>query len=299
MVATTGQHSQLLAPGLRKIFFDSYGREHPQEIGVFLNMQTSRRNYEDDYEMAGLGTMPEKAEGTPTQYADATPGTTKRYTHTAFGLGFRATREANDDDLYGPIRKMSAKLGKAGRHVREVRGANVLNNAFSTSYVGFKASTALCSTSHALLKGGTASNTPSTATQLSMAGLEAALIAIDGWVDEDGIPIVAIPRRILIPSDLQFIAEELVRSPLQPESANNAVNPIAGKGMSIHVLHYLTSTTAWWVQCDEHDMNFIERVGLEFQSGDDFDTGDAKFKSYQRFSTGFGDWRGLYGDEGV
>lgn len=299
MTMMTGGHSNLLAPGLRTIFFDKYN-EYPPEYIKFLNSKTSKRNYEEDYEMSGLGSMLEKPEGNATQYADPKPGTKKRYTHTSFGLGFRCTREMHDDDLYGPAKKMASMLGKAGRIVREVKGVNVLDNAFSTSYVGFKAAIALCSASHTTLNGAaTLSNTPSAAAQLSMAALEAALIAIDGWEDEDGFPAVFIPKKLIVPSALQFIAEELVQSPLQPESANNAINPISRKGLEVVVSHYITSTTAWLVQCTEHDMQFIERIALEFQSGDDFDSGDSKYKAYQRFSTGFSDWRGIYGDEGV
>lgn len=298
MTTTTGAHSNILAPGLRTIFFNSY-REMDTEYTKFLNMQTSSRNYEDDYEMAGLGTMGTKPEGTATTYADPTPGSTKRYTHTSFGLGFRVTREAYDDDLYGPMRKMSTNLGRAGRNVREVRGANVLNDAFDTSVTGFKSSLSLCDRDHTLLKGGTAHNTPATQVDLSMAALEAAIISFDDLVDEDGIPMVMIPRRLLVPTASQFIAEELVGSEKQPESSNNAINPVARRGISVVVLHYLTDSDAWFLQGDQHDMNFIVRTDLEFQSGDDFDTGDAKFKAFQRFSTGFGDWRGIYGSSGA
>jgi hypothetical protein len=195
---------------------------------------------------------------------------------------------------------MSKMLGKAGRMVREIRGVNVLDNAFDTSYSGFKSGVALCSTLHTTLNGAaTWANTPSAAAQLSMAALEAAIISISDLEDEDGFPAVYVPKRLIIPTALQFVAEELVSSALQPENANHAINPIAKMGLKIVISHYISSTTAWFIQCTEHDMNFIERVALEFQSGDDFDTGDAKFKAYQRFSTGHGCPRGIYGDEGV
>jgi hypothetical protein len=214
--------------------------------------------------------------------------------------------ESMDDDLYNVIKRQSTGLGKTARNTREIVGANVLNLAFTqggtihgvNSTDGFKAE-ALIATTHTSIRGIVGANRPATDVDLSKAALEAAIINFDDIEDEDGVPMVIIPKLLLVPSGLQMIAEELLLSPLTPESSNNAINPLNRRGLTYKVCHYLTDADAWFLQGDEHDMNFVERTAIRFQSGDDFDSGDAKFKYFDRFSVGHGDWRGIYGSTGA
>src|SRR6266850_5191745 len=158
MPTTTGQFSQLLAPGLRKIFFQHLKERAPQYSSVF-NVHSSSRAYEEDLEIAGFGIAPAKPEGNAIQYVDPTQGGKKRYTHVAYGLGFRVTTEMYEDDLYGPMKRMTRELGKAMRNVKEVVSFNVLNNAFNVAlqfgFPKFGSNEALISTSHTLIGGGT------------------------------------------------------------------------------------------------------------------------------------------------
>lgn len=302
MPATTGQFSELLAPGIRDIFFLKY-KERETQYTQFLNMQTSKRKFEENLEMAALGTMPAKPEGTPTVFQDPIQGSKVRYTHISYGLGFRVTREMHDDDLYGPMRRMPASLGRSARNVREVVGASVLNNAFTVTS-GFKGET-LCNTAHSLLRGGTQANRPATDADISMATLEAAITSFTNLVDEEGFPMIIIPRLLIVNPTFQFTAEMLVGSNLQPNlssgvagAATSAINPINRRGISVMVSNYLTDADAWFLLGDEHSLNMFVRTDTEFQSGDDFDSGDAKFKSFQRFSVGNDDYRGVYGSSG-
>ena len=303
MPTTTGQFSQLLAPGLRKIFFQHLKERPPQYSAVF-NMHTSARAYEEDLEIAGLGTMPAKPEGNSITYQDPVLGGKKRYTHVSFGLGFRVTVEMYEDDLYGPMKRMTRELAKAGRNVREVRSFNVLNNAFTTEF-GFPklgVNEALISTAHTLIGGGTLANRASVDADLGVASLEAAILLFDNLTDENGIPIVVKPKWLIVPPALKQIAREILGSEFRPYTADNTVNAvIQNDSMQDMVVNYLTDADSWYLLADkgEQDLNFFERASVRFQSGDDFDTGDAKFKAFQRFSVGAGEWRGIFGSLGA
>jgi len=303
MPTTTGQFSQLLAPGLRKIFFQHL-KERPPQYSQLFNMNSSSRAYEEDLEIAGLGTMPAKPEGNSITYQDPVQGGKKRYTHVSFGLGFRVTVEMYEDDLYGPMKRMTRELAKAGRNVREVRSFNVLNNGFTTEFgfPKFGANEALISTSHTLIGGGTLANRATTDADLGVAALEAAILLFDNLTDENGIPIVLKPRWVIVPPALKQVAREILGSEFRPYTADNTVNAvIQNDSLQDMVVNYLTDSDSWYVLADksEHDLNFFERAAVRFQNGDDFDTGDAKFKAFQRFSVGAGEWRGLFGSLGA
>lgn len=300
MPTNTGNMSQVLAPGLRKVFFQ-WLKERATEYSAIFNMNSSKRAYEEDLMIAGLGTMPQKSEGSPIIYQDPVQGTKKRYTHLTYGLGFRVTNEMYEDDLYGPMNRMSKELAKAGRNVREVVSANVLNNAFDIAFTGFNAGESLCSTSHALLGGGTFGNRPSVDADVGLASLEAAIINFDQLVDERNMPVLIQPKWLIINPGDRMIAEELLNSEYRPYTATNEINAVRKFGISYMVSHYLTDADSWFLLADkgDHDLNFFERQAVRFQNGDDFDTGDAKFKAFQRFSVGYGDWRGVYGSTGA
>lgn len=303
MPTNTGQNSQLLAPGLRKVFFQHLKEREPQYSRIF-NMRTSARAYEEDLEYVGLGSMPIKDEGDATQYTDPIQGGKKRYTHISYGLGFRVTVEMWEDDLYGVMTRMTKELAKAGRNVREVVSFNVFNNGFdATKEFGFAklgSNEALFSTAHTLIGGGTLANRSATDADLGIASLEAAILLFDNLVDEVGMPIVMKPKKIIVGPLLKQIGVELLGSDFKPYTAGNEVNAIIkNDSLSLEVVNYLTDSDSWFMTSDEHDLNFFERDAMRFQNGDDFDTGDAKFKAFQRFSVGHGEWRGTFGSQGA
>lgn len=303
MPTTTGQFGQLLAPGLRKIFFQHL-KERPAQYSMIANINSSSRAYEEDLEMAGLGTMPTKPEGTSILYSDPTQGGKRRYTHVSYGLGFRVTEEMYADDLYGPMKRMTRELAKAARNVREVTFFNVLNNGFTTEvgFPKFGTTESLFNTAHVLIGGGTLANRASTDADLGVAALEAAILLFDNLTDENGIPIVLKPKHLIVPPALKQVAREILGSEFRPYTANNEVNAvIQNDSLSDMVVNYLTDSDSWFLLADkdEHDLNFFEREAVRFQNGDDFDTGDAKFKAFQRFSVGHGEWRGTFGSLGA
>lgn len=297
---TRGAFSNLLVPGYKKVLFESY-KEKPTEGNKLVNMDTSKRAYEEMFNMAGFGTLLEKPEGGSVTYNDALQGNIKRYTWTTYGLGFRITQEMMEDDLYGIMgNKMSKALGRSVRNNFEVVAHSVLNNAFSTSFNGYEAGVALCSTSHTTLRGGTGlANKPATDVDFGLLAFQAAIEHFHGLLDESGLPIMYIPKLLVHSIGDIWMVAQVLKSQQLPGTNLNDVNLASQQGVTPHLSHFLTDPDAWFVLADNHDMNYYDRRPPTFTNTDDFETGDAKFKVTRRNGAGFGDWRGVYGSQGA
>jgi hypothetical protein len=264
-------------------------------------MNTSSRAYEEDFPIAGFGTLLEKPEGAPVTYQDAVQGVLKRYTWTTFGLGFRITEEMMEDDLYGIMgAKMSRALGRSARNNFEVVAHSVLNSAFDNTVNGFYPGEALIQTNHTTIRGIVISNTTATATNLSLPALQAAIEHFHNLVDESGLPVMFLPRYLIHGPADHWIANQLLRSERLPGTNANDINQLAREGLEPLLSHYLTNPKAWYVISapGTHDLNSFDRRPPRFSNTDDFETGDAKFKLTRRNGAGFGDWRGVFGSIG-
>lgn len=297
MVMLRGAFSHLLAPGFRKVIFESY-KERPLEGSRLANMNTSKRAFEEDYKLAGFGTLREKVEGGPVPYEDIRPGLPKRYVWTTYALGFRITQEMMEDDLYGIMgNKMSRALGRSARNNQEIVMHAPLNNAFDSQYVGFNPGEPLIGV-HNLQRGGQIRNAPITDTDLSLPALQAAIEHFHSLTDESGIPAVYQPKTLVHGIGNYFLANQLLKSPQLPGTNLNDINQVNREGITPHLSHYLVDDDAWFVMASVHDLNYYERRPFTVSSTDDFRTGDAEFKGTRRNGSGFGDWRGIYGSRG-
>lgn len=295
MTSIRANFGDLLAPGFREIFMDKFG-SYPDEYTKIFNVLSSKRQYEDDSSVSGFGLVPLKTESGGITYDDPIQGYNKRYTHSTYGLGFRVSREMWEDDLYGIMRKMPKALGKSMRLTIETDAANVLNRAFNNTYVGGDGKELLAD-DHPLTGGGTEQNELSTPADLSETSLEQALIDIAATVDDRGLVQAIRPKLMVIPPALDWTASKILKSSQEPSTANNAINPAKGI-MGYTVNHYLVDADAWFILCDDHELNFFFRRRPDFEQGNDFDTEDAKFKATARWSNGWSEWRGVYGTPG-
>lgn len=299
MTMVRGAFSNLLAPGYRKIVFETY-KERPMEGTKLVNRNTSKRAYEEDFPIAGFGTLVTKAEGASVTYQDAVQGTVKRYTWSTYALGFRITQEMMEDDLYGIMGgRMSKALGRSARNNQEILMHAPFNNAFSTSFPGFVSGESLCSTSHALLRGGTAANRPAVDADFDLLALQAGLESFHSLVDEAGLPAVFIPQRVIYSIGDHWLVNQVLKTQNLPGSNQNDINQVAREGLMPHLSHYITDPDAWFIQCENHDVNYFDRRAFTFSNSDDFHTGDALFKGSRRAGSGWGDWRGIYGTQGA
>ena len=304
MPTNSAVFTELYAPGLRKVIFESY-KYMASEYGSFLRVGSSARQYEEDYKMGGFGAVPEKPEGSPITYDDPVPGSKVQYYWKPYGKGFRVTHEAQSDELYGQMKKMAAALGKAFRNQGEIIGASMLNNAFKTpatigvsSNYGYDAK-ALCATDHPLLRGGSVRNRPSGDIDLSVTALQDAIVDFERVVDESSVPIVLIPRKIVVAPELWPLLQEILRSTQKPFTSDNEVNILSG-ALDPFMSHYMTDTNAWFIETAMEDLDlwFFWREKFSTDASDDFDTGDGKMKGYMRGDIGYGDFRGIWGSPG-
>lgn len=299
MTMNRGGFSYLIAPGFRKIVFETY-KERPIEGSVITNSGSSKRAYEEDFPIAGFGTLQTKPEGGSVIYQDGIQGAKKRYLWTTYGLAYRITQEMYDDDLYGIMGgRMSKALGRSARNNEEIVRHAPFNSAFDTTVIGFEATKSLCSTTHATLRGATISNRPATDTDFGLIPLQAAVEAFATLTDESGIPVLFIPKRVIYDPGDHWIVNAVLKSQNLPGTNQNDINQIAQEGISPHMSHYFTDHDQWFVQADNHDVNYYDRKPFTFSNFDDFDTNDAKFKGTRRNGSGFGDWRGIYGSPGA
>lgn len=300
MAINTGNIAKLLMPGLNQVWGDGY-TDHPMEYTDLFDVSTSEKNYEEDQLLPGFGLAPAKTEGAMVTYDSLSQGITTRYTHVAYAKGFVVTREAIADNQYkSKALTGTKKLARSFRQTKENVGANVYNRAFAT-YLGADG-VVLCSASHPSIAG-LQSNTLGTAADLSEASLEDMSVQIMNATDETGLKIALMSKSLIIPTALAFEATRILKSQLQNDTPNNAINALRSLGLftnGVKVNHYLTDTDAWFIRTDaENGMRFFQREAAEFANDNDFDTYNLKFKGYERYSAGWTDWRGLYGTSGA
>ena len=300
-IITTGNHPKALWPGVKAWFGNGYG-EHAEEYRDLFEVQTSTQNYEEDVQLSGFGLMPVKNQGSPTSYTGQTQGYISRYTHIAYSLGFIVTYEELKDNLYEKVAGSRAKaLGFSKRQTKETVAAQVYNRAFSSSYLGGDAKE-LCATDHPSATGSQA-NELSTSVDISEVALEDLIIMIMTATDYKGLKIALKGQSLIVPPALWFEANRILKSTLQVESANNTVNVLKMTGElpgGIKVNHYLTDTDAFFIRTNCPDgMKMYQRDGFDLKKDNDFDTDNAKAKTYDRYSVGWTDWRAVYGSPGA
>jgi len=298
MRVMTGGFAPLLAPGLWRVLFNEIAAQPNQWMGIF-HKHTTKRAYEEDTKVSGLGSMTLKPEGDSINFDVPIMGAGVRYTPSSYGLGFRITREMWDDDLYMIMDKMAAELGRASSYKIEVDAWSVLNNAFNTSFAGADG-LPLISTAHTRLDGGAnQSNRPSVDVDFSATSYQAALDHFKILNDDRGRPIVMTPSLLIISPAFEWAAREILESEFKPYTANNEINVLRSDGKVDYITsRYLTDDDSWFLLAPNHDLNFFWRVRPETGEADDFLTGDALFKIYARYSKGFTEWRGVYGSSG-
>ena len=299
-VIFTGNHPKALWPGVKAWFGVGYG-EHPEEYRDLFDIESSSQAWEEDVQMKGFGLMPVKDQGMSTTYTGHTQGYVSRYTHIAYSLGFIVTYEELKDNLYAKVAGSRAKaLGFSKRQTKENVGTNVYNRAFNSDYVGGDG-LELLSTLHTSTAG-TWSNELDPAADISEVALEDLCIQIMGALDENGLKIALQPNAMIVPRQLWFEANRIMKSTLQNDSALNALNVLRSTNAlpgGIKVNHYLTDADAYFIRTNCPDgMKCYQRDSYDLMKDNDFDTDNAKAKTYDRYSFGWSDPRALYGSAG-
>ena len=302
MAISRAQLSKELEPGLNALFGMEYARYENQHSEIFTT-ESSDRSFEEEVMLSGFGAAPTKSEGTGVAFDDANEAYTARYNHETVALAFSITEEAVEDNLYDRLSARYTKaLARSMAHTKQVKAAAVLNNAFDSTVTGGDGKE-LCATDHPLTTGSTFANEPSTAADLNETSLEDALIKIAGFVDERGLIVALRGMKLIIPRQLQFVAERIMNSTLRVGTSDNDANALKNMGMlpqGYVVNDFLTDTDAFFIMTDTpRGFLHFERVALSTGMEADFDTGNMRYKARERYSFGFSDPRCVFGSPGA
>ena len=302
MAISRAQLLKELLPGLNALFGLEYARYGEQHKEIF-ETETSERSFEEETKLSGFSAAPVKNEGSSLAYDNAQEAWTARYNHETIALGFSLTEEAIEDNLYDSLSGRYTKaLARAMAYTKQVKAANILNNAFTSGYT-YGDGQVLCSTAHPLVSGGVNSNTPSVQADLNETSLENAVIQIAAWTDERGLLIAAKPKKLVIPPALQFVATRLLETELRVGTADNDINAIKNNGSipdGYTVNNFLTDTNGWFLTTDvPNGLKHFVRSPLTQSMDGDFDTGNVRYKSRERYSFGASDPLGIFGSQGA
>ena len=300
MTINTGSFAKLLWPGLNAIYQKDV-KDFAVEYSKIFTVYKSKKAWEEDLSVTGLGLLSRRGEGAPITYDSEHQGFLTRYTHAEYAGGFKITRNMMDDDQYGVVGERGAKrLAKSERQTRETLAALILDRAFNSSYTGGDGKE-LLATDHPNVTGGTYRNELTTAADISEAALEQAVIDIGRWEDDRGLKQAAQQKSLIVPVELDFEINKILKTEFEVGTANNTVNIVRGRFPGgVMVSHYLEDTDAWFIKTDvDHGLKFFERRAPTFESENDWDTDNAKFKVSTRFSMGWSDPKGLFGSPGA
>ena len=299
MAISRGQLVKELEPGLNALFGLEYKRYENQHAEIYAE-ESSDRAFEEEVMLSGFANAQVKGEGSGVSFDEAQETFTARYTHETVALAFAITEEAIEDNLYDRLASRYTKaLARSMSNAKQVKAVEPLINGLP-GVDTFKSGDgeSLFGVSHPTVAG-SFQNTLTTQADLNETSLEQSLIDIGQMTDERGLRIAARGVKMIIPSELQFTAERLMKSKGRTGTADNDINAINNMGAvpeGYVVNHYLTDTAKWFVKTDvPNGLKHFTRAPLKTSMEGDFDTGNVRYKARERYVFGFSDPRGIFG----
>ena len=303
MAISRGQLVKELEPGLNALFGLEYKQYENQHAEIYTT-ESSDRAFEEEVMLSGFAQAQVKAEGSGVAFDNAQETYTARYTHETVALAFSITEEAIEDNLYDRLASRYTKaLARSMAQTKQVKAVNPLIQGLPTTD-NFDSGDAvsLFNTAHPTIAG-TVKNTLTTQADLNETSLEQSLIDIAAMTDERGLKIAARGMKMIIPSELQFTAERLMKSDKRVGTADNDINAVRSMGMvpqGYVVNNFLTDTDAFYITTDvPNGMKYFQRAAIKTAMEGDFDTGNVRYKARERYSFGVSDFRGIFGVEGA
>ena len=300
MAISRGQLVKELEPGLNALFGLEYKRYENQHAEIYTT-ESSDRAFEEEVMLSGFAQAHTKSEGSGVVFDNAQETFTARYTHETVALAFAITEEAIEDNLYDRLASRYTKaLARSMANTKQVKAVQPLINGFGTFQSGDNVS--LFNASHPTIAG-TVSNTLAVAADLNETSLEQSLIDIAAMTDERGLKIASRGVKMIIPSELQFTAERLMKSQGRVGTADNDINAIVSMGMvpqGYRVNNFLTDPDAFYILTDvPNGMKYFDRSPIKTAMEGDFDTGNVRYKARERYSFGVSDFRGIFASPGA
>ena len=303
MAISRSQLVKELEPGLNALFGLEYKRYENQHAEIYTS-ENSDRAFEEEVMLSGFANAQVKAEGSGVSFDEAQETFTARYTHETVALAFAITEEAIEDNLYDRLASRYTKaLARSMSNAKQVKAVEPLIQGLpSTDNFDSGDGVSLFNTSHPTVAG-TFKNTLSTQADLNETSLEQSMIDIAKMTDERGLRVAARGVKMIIPSELQFTAERLMKSQGRTGTADNDINAIVSMGMvpqGYRINNYLTDSDAFYIITDvPNGMKMFTRAPLSTAMEGDFDTGNVRYKARERYSFGVSDPRGIFGVEGA
>ena len=302
MAISRGQLVKELEPGLNALFGLEYKRYENQHAEIYTT-ESSDRAFEEEVMLSGFAQAQVKPEGSGVSFDNAQETYTARYSHETIALAFAVTEEAIEDNLYDQISSRYTKaLARSMANTKQVKSVIPLINGLPGGSFQSGDGVTLFNTSHPTISG-TVSNTLAVAADLNETSLEQSLIDIAAMTDERGLKIAARGVKMIVPSELQFTAERLMKTQGRTATADNDINAIASMGMvpqGYRVNNFLTDTDAFYIITDvPNGMKYFERSPIKTAMEGDFDTGNVRYKARERYSFGVSDYRGIFASPGA
>ena len=303
MAISRGQLVKELEPGLNALFGLEYKRYENQHAEIYVT-ETSDRAFEEEVMLSGFANAAVKPEGSGVVFDNAQETYTARYTMETVALAFAITEEAIEDNLYDRLASRYTKaLARSMANTKQIKAVDPLIQGLpTTNNFDSGDGVSLFNTAHPTIAG-TVSNTLATQADLNETSLEQSLIDIAAMTDERGLKIAARGVKMIVPSELQFTAERLMKSQGRTSTADNDINAIASMGMipqGYRVNNFLTDTDAFYIITDvPNGMKYFERTPIRTAMEGDFDTGNVRYKARERYRFGVSDYRGIFGVEGA
>jgi hypothetical protein len=301
MAISRAQALKELLPGLNALFGLEYAKYENEHAEIY-ETESSERSFEEEVKLSGFAAAPVKPEGSAISYDNAQESFTARYNHETVAMGFSITEEAMEDNLYDSLSARYTKaLARAMAYTKQVKAASLLNTGFTTFQSGDGVT--LFNTAHPTVAGGNNGNRPTVDADLNETSLEQAVIDIAAYKDERGLLIAARPRKLIVPPSLMFVATRLLQTENRVGTADNDINALRTNGSipdGYRVNHYLTDNDAWFLTTDiPNGMKHFVRVAMSTSMDGDFDSGNVRYKSRERYSFGVSDPLGIYGSQGA
>jgi hypothetical protein len=297
MTTGTANFPELLWPGISTIWADTY-RRYPPLWNRMMILRRSTKAFEKEQGITGFGLVGQKTESASVPYVDMLQGYQREYVNLTYGLGTIITQELMEDEQYNVINNVPRMLAESMRQTEETVSASVFNLGFSTSMLGADG-VSFFNASHPNVRGGTQSNQPAVASDLTQASLEQAYIDIMGWLDDAGLRINLMPEKLLVAPTNRFVAEKILGTKFAVGSADNDINPMAGQ-LDLVVNPFFTDPDAWFILTNSNaGATFYRRRNAQITRDNEFDTENLKIKTTARFSVGVTDWRYAYGSAGA
>lgn len=305
---------ELLAVDLDHVLFETLGTfKYEELLNSIYSVKTSDKKLEYGLTVGGFPLLAEKDENVSLAARDWSEGYKTTYTHKTFGLYTAISMEAQQDELHGITEKLPQAMARSIDATLNYYASRTFSRASSTSedFVTGGDGVALISASHPLKGGGTTSNTPSTACDLTATSLWAGINAFYEMLDDQSKPVRNAPSTILIPHQTEQKVIELLLSDKYPENAENAINALQkrkGSNLSYIVWPYwigYVDSDCWFLLGDkapwgkDYPLKWYWRMKPETESDNDFFTKEFMYSVVLRFSCGYTDFRFVYGSMGA